>query len=501
MTSDNSLTPGKCPGCGAINNIDPGASTYICECCGKLRAVNLFREAFEEQEKRKAARREELIPTGEGVVDVVSRKHIFDADVKPRVQSSLNDYDFGLTSACTNQLLITPYTLKPQTKAKHNSNQLHAFESELDLYEELAVNNDAKNLIKDSKGTTAAYAYILTCMDLNDDRESINNRYSFLPTNYSRAAEALGDSKKPLSARLRALEKASEGMRQMTEGDFSTAHKTLEEAISDLEKARSLAKSDFDFSSMVTAMNEEITACSSCLYVAEALESSLDDEEKSLALQFFGKLMRQLDVEKVKGSDRKEILDEFIKIIKSVLNGERMVKVAQGKGDYLVPMWEVDVKYTFQGGSILKKKAMAVTEKVLMSACFMTARGDYPTSFVTDIFGAAPKATFSSKIKGVESLSAGKRVIAICESATRSGLVGVIVAPTCTKSMAEEVCNDYIKACKSQAEKLRMSKTEAKEIIYIPCDKKNGIFVPTIDMGDIPAVSLGDPDRVPSMKF
>ncbi len=211
--------------------------------------------------------------------------------------------------------------------------------------------------------------------------------------------------------------------------------------------------------------------------------------------------MRELDVEKVKGNDRKEIIDEFTKIIKSALNGERLVKVGQGKGDYLVPMWEVDVRYTFQGGSIFKKKAMEVTEKVLMAACFMTGRGNYPTSFVTDIFGAAPKATLSSKFKGVESLSAGKRITAICESATRGGLFGCIVAPTCTKSMAEEVCNSYIKACKSEAEKLRMAKTEAKEIIYIPCDKKNGVFVPTIDMGDIPPVSLGDPERVPSMKF
>ena len=500
MSALDSLTPGKCPGCGAINNIDPKESTYICECCGKLRAVNLFKEAYQEQEDRKAARRNELIPPG-GVVDTVSRKHIFETDIRPDVESALRDYTFGLTSACTNQLLIAPYTLKTQAKVKHNSNQLHSFESELELYEELAVADSAKDLIKKSKGTSTAYAYVLTCLDLLSDRESVNNRYSFLPTNYSKAAEALGDDKKPLKARLNALHEASIGLEDMISGNFKPAAEKLKSASKRLEDARAMAKNDIDSSAMVTAINQEIGTCSSCITVCDSLGDSLDDEEEALALQLFGKLMRELDRESITNTDRKEILEEFSKLVKTRLNGERLVKVASGKGDYMVPMWAVDVKYTFQGGSLFKKKAVEVTETVLVSACFMTSSMEYPLSFVTDIFGAAPKATLSTKFKGVDSLSAGSRISEICSSVTAGGLTGVLVVPLCTKHVAEELCNEYLKGCKSNADKLRMAKCEAREVIYIPCNKQGYDFVPTIDMGGVPPRSLGNPDLVPSMNL
>jgi hypothetical protein len=162
--------------------------------------------------------------------------------------------------------------------------------------------------------------------------------------------------------------------------------------------------------------------------------------------------------------------------------------IAPGDGDILYPFWDVDLRYSFTTGSMFSKKAVEVTEDILVPATF-TLDGqalNNPMLGLTDIFGNAPESTFMSRIKGAEtSISGGAGIGRLADSAS-IGSPGnrKVVLPTSTKQDAMKLVDQYLRLVSSTHGKLKLRSPTVKRMFYVPCRTGgNSIELPSMFSG------------------
>jgi hypothetical protein len=171
-----------------------------------------------------------------------------------------------------------------------------------------------------------------------------------------------------------------------------------------------------------------------------------------------------------------EIFGQLSKVLSAKAGGT--LPIVSGAGEYLIPFWSVDLKYSFQTGAAWAKKGIEVSEDLLIPADFVVDRQclDNPRSGLTDIFSIRPEKSILSGIKGTEtSISGGEGIGKIVQTvAQNSPGTRKIVIPLSTEKEARKLVSEYLAASTSQDNKLKLTNPIVKSLIYIPCDIKGG---------------------------
>ena len=500
----------KCMSCGGILDATPIDGQFTCPWCGRVqRAVDA--EKYVEQAKAEMmAWLSKAIPMGMNIaqtenMDPVARHNIFMTNVKPNLQANLNEYRSGLTTAASNQLIALPYRTFAANSVRHNAKMLFEFDAKAKSVSSLAVDDASKKLVNDAGMVSSVYALTLNNIQLLSKNDV--DRYQFLRNNFNAAVDALKDSSDYgiLRERYEALAMAAEGMDKIMNGDSRGAKPLLSEAVEKLAVVKKEATADIDYGFMTGAIGKEIIICTSGEMIAGALLMAPDldavevlktvknlmdefDKEESQIGGAYTTLMKRLE----RNSD---LFAGFAKVL-AAKAGEPTIRVARGSGSYYIPMWAVDIDYSFVAGSMFKKKGVKVSEMVLVSAVFTTLPSivNSPREAVTDIFKAMPETTMMQRVKGDQtSISMGGVVKQAFDSSSMvSAESGKVIIPTTTRQEAELLCNSYMDQCKSSHSKLQMGRSVAKELLFVPCDIEGDRVKLNINLDNMAPVKYGD---------
>ena len=500
----------RCKSCGASLASQPGATSLKCEYCGTVQQVIESQKYSEQAKAEMMAWMSKAIPMGYNLsqtetMDPVARHNIFMNNVKPSLEASLDEYRFGFITAVANQLIAVPFRTIAANSIKHDSKALFEFDARAKSVSALAVDDDSKKLISECCTVSTAYAMTLNNLQLVAKYDA--ERYHFMYNNFNSAAEALKDSERydVLRRRFEALAKACDGMTKIMGNNSLEAKNSLSDAVELLGKVKSEAYTNIDFMSMGTAIANEIVACKSALEIAQSLLNSPEIDVTEV-LKTVKNVMDEVDKEErsiggiystqMKRPERNSDIFAMVSMILSSKSGEPSINVVKGQGSYYIPMWVLDLKYSFIGGSMLKKKAVEVTETVMVSAMFTTEPKivDQPRVATTDIFKSMPETTMMQRVKGNQSsISMGGVVTQAYQSAAPTAMSsGKIIVPTSTKQEAEILCNAYMDQCKSTHPKLQMGKSTVKALVFVPCEINGDMIKLSINLDNMVPANFGN---------
>jgi hypothetical protein len=487
----------------------PGETMFECAFCHVKNTIQDSRNYVEQAKKELLAWMSKAIPPGIDVTnaqnaDPLARANIFTNNFRPSIESSFKEYRFGLIRASSNQLISLPYR-QVVINIEHTPKQLYDYDAKTHSVAPFAVDDESKKILSDASMVANAYALVLNNIDLLSGNDV--HKYQFMKSNFISAAEVLKDAPeyRLLVKRFEALATAVDGIDGIMMNRHSEAKALLQKASNDLAQLRQEAMSDSTFGSMSIPIVKEIGVCDSAYLIADSLDTEKPLDTVSI-LKTIKVFMDEIEREEkqiqgaystvMKRQDRyKDLFITFSSIIKAK-TGEGMLKIAPGSGQYYVPMWVVDVGYSFMGGSLLKKKAVVVSELILASGVFTTSNSAAanPRSAVTDVFGAMPEGNLLQRLKGnQDTISAGGPVRDLSNNLSMGSVGGAkIILPTTTKQEVEVLCNAYMEQCKSTHTKLKMGKATAKELIFVPCDIVAGKIKLNVNLANTHPNDLGN---------
>lgn len=410
-------------------------------------------------------------------VDSVARYNIFMNSVKPRVDMEFGEYKFALMSLLAHPMLVMPFTVDTSISAKHDPAQLFEFGERMSGIAPLAVDQESRDLVTGAKDMSDAYALLVNNSKLL--AEDKPGRYVLMYNNFTTAAQDFKDvdGYGPAYVRFDGLADASQGCEKMLNGDIAGAVGLLESAKTKLAQAAKDCVSNMKVAIMGQAVNAELKQVEVLTELAEHVNAlggdplkMLDSVRKIFTYTYptagdWGYMLNNKD-------RMGEIFDNMSKAVTSK-NGGAGVAVAGGDGDILVPFWHIDLDYSFQTGSLWKKKAVEVHEDLLVCADFTVDEECLanPRSAVTDVFSVrADNGLFAGITGNEKSISNGSGIARVANSASEAGTGSrEIVIPLSTRREAEKLAEDYVRGVAATEGKLRLSNPEVEGLVYVPC--------------------------------
>ncbi len=512
----------KCPSCGA-SNLDVDGDVVTCPYCG-ARQARVDAQKYVEQIKTEVLSFvSKAFPVGMTLsqtenMDPVARHNIFQQNVRPTIESLFREYRFEFTSSINQQLIAVPYRVLPKQNNKYGTKQMFEFDEKIKTVSPLAVDEPSKELLKTASAVAMSYASLLNNLNLISEDEP--DRYGLMMNNYKAALESLEGvpEYEIVGKRFQGLLTACEGFKKLMDGNYPDAKALLTDAVGILEEVQTEAASNIDFGSMGYSVKKEIVVLNTGITIAEAfaLAPGINTEDALLAVRNF---MDELTAQEQKiGSvggqwttliKRSERFNDVFTMFKDVIRaktGESIVRIAAGEGEYYMPMWVVDIKYSFVNGFLFFKKAVKVSDTVLVSAMFTTDEETFmnPSFAITDIFGNTPQSAFKEMAKGTKSSLTGGSGLKAAVDGSATGSVNAsadIIVPVSTKQEAELLCKEYLAECKSSMPKLTMGSPVVKELLFVPCNIAGGNVKLAIDVGNFTVKKYGDMETISKLSI
>ncbi len=433
-------------------------------------------------------------------VDPIARHNIYMTNIKPVLDVEMNEYRFALNAVMSSPLIVLPFSKGEPAVPQHTSTQAFEFNAKLKSIEPLAVDGVNKESVKDGENLSNAYALIVNNSKLLTD--TTPGRFALMATNFRESADAIGRCKgyEPLASRLNALSEVCLASDMILNGDALGCSMKAESAVNQLEDAKKAILSSPKLAMMIRAVDLEITQCRTLKNVTDMVSSGMTkDPLKSLELiNKISSVSYPNDPRwrtTLERDERTFDLFGFVEEIVSARNGGTL-PICPGSGEILFPFWDVDLRYSFTTGSLFSKKAVEVSEDLLIPATFTVsaeALGN-PRAGVTDIFSAAPESSIIDRMKGREdSISGGAGIGRLADSAApNSPGSREIVIPLSTQAEATRLVEYYLELCSKTHSKLKLSKPSVKRLIFVPCgDGADGIVLPK-EFGNLtPAMMRG----------
>lgn len=412
-------------------------------------------------------------------VDPVARHNIYVNNIKPALMSEISEFRIAANTLMANPLIVLPFTTGSPAKSQHSSTQAFEFNAKLKSIEPLAVDADQKKIIVDAENLSSAYA--LMSNNLRLLTEQTEGRFALMSTNFKDAADSISrcTGYEVLHKRLAALAEICMASDMVLNGDALGCAVKAESAVARLEEAKNDILRTPSLAMMLRAINMEIAQSKTLLNAADS-ETKGSDEDALETLELLGRIKKiQYPSTGTWGpvltkGGRENELYQYAQDIEAAKNNGTL-PIASGDGNVLYPFWDVDLKYSFTTGSLFNKKAVEVSEDILVPATFTLDPNSLssPRLGLTDIFGAAPQSGFLDRVKGNESsISSSAGIGAIADSvAMNSPGSREIVLPTSTKSDAVKLVNEYLKQVSSSHSKLKLSNPNVKKLFYLPCNR------------------------------
>lgn len=491
----------RCKYCGAPFErevVDSAAPYITCSSCGTTQQRMDAKAYLEEMMVQVKSWISSAIPSGFNMsaaenVDPIARNSIFIRDIRPRVSMELTNYRFGSISLLGNSLIALPFTRSSAYVPAHTPAEAFEFNARIKSVEPLAVDEGGRALLEEADSLSRSYALMINNMNLL--AEDKDGRYVLMAKNFREAASALGNGRgsETIILRFNALADICEGCQYLLEGRPGDAGSRLRSGSKALKDVRSKAAADAQLGIMVNAVDQEISLSNILTDVAGMMETAPGTD----GLETLNVIKKVLDYPLAQDRGWTHLLNnrnrygEIFGNISSVLAaraGKGTLPVSRGNGEYLMPFWEVDLKYSFTTGALWSKKSVEVEEDLLICADFVTdpACLSNPASAITDIFRIRPESSILAGIKGREtSISQGQGIGRIQDSVAEGSPGGrKVIVPLSTKREAENLVSGYLRQRTAADNKLRLSRPEVQRIIYIPVDLNGGLRLPS-DFGDL----------------
>ncbi|MCL2295816.1 MAG: hypothetical protein FWC29_01880 [Methanomassiliicoccaceae archaeon] len=415
-------------------------------------------------------------------VDSIARYNIFNNNVKGRVETEYSEYRFAANSLLANPLMTLPFTTDNSAVPGHTSAKAFEFNARVKSIEALAVDEASKNIVTSAEEMAAGYAVLINNTKLL--QEDKPGRYTLMANNFTEASISFGKIKGygPAADRFRALAGMCTGCEKLLNGDGAGSLSYFENGAAQLSKVKTAISTDLTLGIMYQAVEMEITQAKILSDIAGFVLKGVAADP--LAILNTIKKIISFNYPKsgkwgflLGNKDRfSEVFANLSKVLSAKSGGT--LAIVPGAGEYLIPFWDVDLKYSFQTGAAWAKKGVEVTEDLLIPADFVIDSQclNDPRSGITDIFSIRPEKSILSGIKGTEtSISGGEGIGRLSDAAAQNSPgARKIVVPLSTEKEAKKLVSEYLAVCTSQDSKLKLSNPYVKSLIYIPCDIRGG---------------------------
>lgn len=491
----------RCKYCGAPferGSVDSSGPYVTCSSCGTTQQRMDAKAYLEEMMVQVKSWISSAIPSGfnmagaEGV-DPIARNSIFVRDIRPRVSMELMDYKFNNTSLLSNSLIAMPFSRSASYAPAHTPAKAFEFNARIKSVEPLAVDESGKSLLMEADAVSKSYALMMNNMNLlAEDKEG---RYVLMANNFREAAAVLRSRRgsETVAQRFTALADICDGCQHLLEGKPGEASSRLRNGKRALEEVRAKASADAQLGIMTGAVDQEISVTGILLSVSGMMGTSPGTD----GLKTLDVIRRVVDAPLAKNQNWSYLLNnrdrygEIFGYLSKALEaraGNGTLPISAGSGEYLMPFWEVDLRYSFTTGTLWSKKSVEVKEDLLICADFVTDPSclNNPASAVTDIFRIRPESSILAGIKGNEtSISQGQGIGRIQDSVAEGGpgTRGIII-PLSTKREAEKLMAEYLRQRTASDTKLRLSQPVVQRVIFIPCSLNGGLRLPP-DFGSL----------------
>ena len=470
----------RCKHCGApldSAQLSSTSSYVTCEYCGtsqqRIDAEKYMQDMVNEVKSWVLASMPNGYVMGDG--DSVAKHAVFVKDVAPKLSTEINSLRFGLMSVLGNCLIALPYRAGGKFTSQHSSERVYAFAERVKSISQLAGTQEDIDLIDEANMVSQAYALALNNVKLMGEEK--DGKWLIMSKNFALASKVFREDKGyGLAAkRFMALSSVCEGFEKLMNGDSTTAYGMIRSGIEQLSAVKEPILKDSRMAIMYAPTDQELS-------IAKTMESILMFANTMGADAV--KMMQMIKAvvvnapqsvaswsSSISGMGR---YDEIFRTISQVVGamGSGDIPVAAGPGELLVPMWEVDLRYTFVTGKLWAKKSVEVKEDLLICADFPIdpeCMGE-PAKALTDIFKLKPPTTIRESWGGNQkSISSSEGVGDIHDSVGMDSVNGrKVMVPLSTKREAEKLCIEYInrKACSDKMFKL--SEPIVRRLIYVP---------------------------------
>ncbi|MDD4669295.1 MAG: hypothetical protein PHE95_05670 [Candidatus Methanomethylophilus sp.] len=494
MAVDNMLTL-RCKYCGAPldrKDVESDSPYVTCPSCGTTQQRVDAQAYLEQLMGQVRSWVNQALPGGFAIsqsdsVDSVARYNIFMNSVKPKVDLECGEYRFALNSLISHTMLVIPFTVDKTLKPVHQSAQAFAFGEKLRQIEPLAVDGNSKKVVTSAQRMSDAYALLINnCKLLQENKDG---RYLLMVNNFTAAANDFGgiEGYEPAQRRFEALAEVCTGCEQLLKGDVTGSLGHFEAGLAKLKKVSASLLSNLKVGIMMPAVTQEIKQTEVLRGLADlVIHDGTTDPLKALSTiraiftydyptsGNWGYLLNNRD-------RFNEIFGYMAACIASRNGGT--LNIAAGDGDILVPFWNIELRYSFQTGSLWKKHGVEVSENLLAAADFVTDTAclSNPTEAVTNVFAVRNKEGMFAGITGSETSISSSAGIGPLISSAHPNTAGSrrIVVPLSTKREAERLVEQYVANTAAVENKLKLSNPEVRGLIYVPCRTNNdGISAP-----------------------
>lgn len=473
----------RCKYCGAPLGADDlkDDSPYVtCQSCGTTQQRVDAKAYLDQLMGQVRSWLNKAVPGGAAMgmnssVDAVARHNIYINNVQPKIDSEFGDYKFGLVSMLSHVMMVMPFSVDASLRPSHTSEKAFEFGAKLKEVEPLAVSDDTAASLTEASGATDAYAVLINNSKLL--AEDKPGRYVLMFNNFTTAANDFASMRgyEPAASRFAGLALLAQGCESLLNGDAAGAYGHFEAGSAKLKEAKASLIGNMKVPIMGPALENEIKMGETLTQLANYVNSMGGTKEVFEAVR---KIMTYTYPDTGQWGYMFKIPARTGKILSAMgdaaraRTGEASINVAKGDGDILLPFWYVKLNYSFETGSLWKKKSVTVSEDLLVAADFTIDTGclNNPRTAVTDVFRNASSPGFLEKLSGNQSsISDGAGIGKLVEGAGPAGTSGRrVVVPLSTKEEAEKLAEEYVRGSASANKQLRLSNPDVKGLVYVP---------------------------------
>ncbi|MCQ2079296.1 MAG: hypothetical protein MJZ38_04490 [archaeon] len=490
----------RCKYCGAPLDESEikGDSPYVtCSSCGTTQQKMDAQAYLEQLMGQVRSWVNQALPGGMAVaqsqnVDVVARHNIFMTSFKPRVDMEFTAYKFGLNNLLSQVMMIMPFSVNTAIKASHSSTQAFEFGAKMNEIAPLAMGEESSVVMTEVTKVTDAYAMLINNSALI--REDKPGRYILMANNFTIASQDFGavPGYAPAKTRFEGLALLCNGCEKLLNGDVASAYGLFNEGRSRLSESASATLGNLKVAIMGQAVNQEVKQADALIELAQYVNSMggsrevFDAVRRIFTFQYpaHGNWAFLLN-----NHDRlAEVLTNMSECVKAKTGGGA-IPVTSGAGDILVPFWHIDLKYSFQTGSLWKKHSVEVSEPLLIPADFVIDGNclSNPRMAVTDVFNVKGSNGLFAGLTGSEtSISNSLGLGDLIKSASPNSVGGrEVIIPLSTRREAERLAESYVQNVARAEDKLKLSNPDVAGLVFIPFTRKGDSLVPPSEFGSI----------------
>lgn len=425
-------------------------------------------------------------------VDSVARHNIFMTSFKPRVDMEFTSYKFGMNNLLSQNLMVMPFSVNKNLKASHTSTQAFEFGAKLNEIAPLAVSEASSAVMTEASKVTDAYALLINNTSLI--QEDKPGRYLLMANNFLTAAQDFSAMKDyaPAQTRFEGLATLCNGCEKLINGDTASAYGLFQQGKAKLTESAGSIPGNMKVAIMGQAVNQEAKFADVLIELADYVNSMGGSKEVFEAVRRIftytypatGNWAFLLN-----NHDRLGEIFTYMADAVKARSGSGTVKTASGGGDILVPFWHVNLKYSFQTGSLWKKHSVEVDEPLLIPADFVVDGSclGSPRTAVTDVFSLKDSNGLFAGLTGKEtSISNSLGLDRLINSASDGTAGGrSIVIPLSTRTEVERIAENYVQTVSKAENKLKLSNPDVEGLIYIPCTRNGNRITAPSEFGSI----------------